>query len=109
MFCGLTVSPTTFTVSPGKFATYTLTLIPISGFTGTVTLGCNVAPALPKTTCTSPISVVVSSPNTMFISASAKNSSKGTYTLSFSATFTATPPAVGTLSPTPPSTILKVK
>jgi hypothetical protein len=94
----ISVAPASQTVSPGKFASYTLTLTPISGFTGTVTLGCSVSPAEPKTTCTNPISVTVSSPNTMFISASAKNSSKGTFTLNFFATFNATPPATGTLS-----------
>lgn len=94
----ISASPASATISPGKFESYTLTLTPISGFTGTVTLGCSVTPAQAKTTCTTPISVAVNSPSTMFISASAKNSSKGTFKLTFTATFTATAPATGTLT-----------
>jgi hypothetical protein len=104
----ISVTPASQTVSPGKFATYTLTLTPISGFTGTVSLGCNVTPPASKTTCTTPISVNVTG-STTFFSASAKNSSKGTFTLNFFATFTATSPATGTLSPPPASATVKVK
>lgn len=106
----ITVSPSTKqTISPGKYETYTLTLTPISGFTGTVYLGCSVTPVQPKTTCTTPISANITSPGTMFISASAKNSSKGTFVLTFSAAYTATAPAAGTLSMTSAPVTLTVK
>jgi hypothetical protein len=48
-------------------------------------------------TCTAPTSVVLNG-TTMITSITAKNASKGTYTLTYAGTFTATPPALGTLT-----------
>lgn len=89
--------PPSVTVSPGKFASYTLTITPASGFNQTVSLACTVTPAASKTTCALPNSGVISGVAEID-SVTAKNASKGTYTLKFTATFTATAPATGSLS-----------
>jgi hypothetical protein len=93
----IAATPPSVTVSPGKFATYTLTITPISGFNQTLSLACAVSPAASKTTCALPNSTVVNGV-TAVASVSAKNSSKGKYILTFTATFTAVTPATGTLS-----------
>ncbi len=94
----ISVSPSTLTVSPGKVGLYTVTLMPISGFSGSVTLGCSVAPITPKTTCTVPAgTVTLSGTAQKHVSVSVKPK-KGTYTLTFSATYNATPPSVGTIT-----------
>ena len=93
----LLVTPPTTTVSPGKFATYSLAITPISGFNQTLSLACVVSPTASKTTCALPNSVAVNGV-TAVASVSAKNSSKGKYTLTFTTTFTAVSPATGTLS-----------
>lgn len=90
-------TPPSVTVSPGKFATYMLTITPVSGFNQTLALACSVSPVASKTTCALPNSVVVNG-TTAVASVTAKNSSKGKYTLTFTATYTATAPATGTLS-----------
>jgi len=103
----ITAAPLSVTVSPGKFATYTLTITPISGFSQTLSLACAVSPAASKTTCALPNSTAVNGV-TAVASVSAKNSSKGKYILTFTATFTAVSPATGTLSrPTTASLTVK--
>ena len=97
------------TVSPGKFATYTVTITPVSGFSGTLAMSCAVVPAAPKTTCTVPNQVAVNGGPQVFLSVSAKNSTKGTYNITFTGVFTATPPATGSLSETSNAVSLKVK
>jgi hypothetical protein len=92
----IAVAPPAVSVSPGKFATYTLTITPIDGFSGTLSLACNVAPPAPKGTCTVPNFVVVNGTTTV-TSITSKNAAKGTYTLTYAGTFTATAPASGTL------------
>jgi hypothetical protein len=94
----ISVSPASQTVSPGKVALFTLTLAPISGFNGSVTLGCTISPPTVGTTCTVPAgTVTISGGAQKHIGVSAKPK-KGTYTLTFSATYTATPPSVGTIT-----------
>lgn len=93
----INAAPPSVTVSPGKFATYTLTITPVSGFNQTVSLACSVSPVASKTTCALPNSIVVNG-STAVASVTAKNASKGKYTLTFTATFTAVSPAAGTLS-----------
>jgi hypothetical protein len=46
----LSAAPSVRTVAPGGHATYTVTAAPVSGFTGSVSLACNGAPA--SSTCT---------------------------------------------------------
>ena len=90
------------TVSPGKVALFTLTLTPLSGFSGSVTLGCTITPTVVGTTCTVPAGTVTISggaQNHIGVSAKPKKA-KNPYTLTFSATYTATPPAVGTITRT---------
>jgi len=94
----ISAAPPSVTVSPGKFATYTLTLTPVSGFSQTLALACSTAPAASKTTCAVPNSVAVNSAVTTVNAVTAKNSQKGTYTITFTAKFTATAPATGMLS-----------
>jgi len=56
-------APSAQTVKTGKVGTYTLTLTPNSGFTGTVLLSCSGAP--PKASCTiSPSSVALNGVST---------------------------------------------
>jgi hypothetical protein len=93
----MSILPASATVSPGKFATYNVTITPIDGFVGPLTLSCSVSPPTAKVTCTAPTSVVLNG-TTMITSITAKNASKGTYTLTYAGTFTATPPALGTLT-----------
>ncbi len=97
----ISVSPSKLTVSPGKVALFTLTLNPISGFSGNVTLGCSVSPAN-GTTCTVPAgTVTISGGMQKHIGVSARpKKAKNPYTLTFSATYTATPPSVGTITRT---------
>ncbi len=103
------VSPPSQTVSPGKVALFTLTLTPISGFSGSVTLGCSVLPAN-GTTCTVPAGTVTLSGTVQkHIAVSVKPKKlKTPYTLTFSATYTATPPAIGTITryTTPPAMVI---
>ena len=98
----ISVSPTSQTVSPGKVGIYTVTLTPLTGFSGSITLGCSVADVPPtkpnKTTCTVPAgTITLSGTAQKHIGVSVKPK-KGTYTLTFSATYSSTPPAVGTLA-----------
>jgi hypothetical protein len=83
----LSVSPSSQTIM-GKKATYTLTVAPENGFTGTVSLNCGGGPA--NTTC-------VMSPGSVILSGSAatakatftlpNTSTTGTFTLTFSGQF----------------------
>lgn len=105
----IAASPNSVTISPGKFATYTVTITPVDGFTGTLSLACNISPSAPKTTCTVPSSVVVNGGNAVFLSATAKNSSRGTFTITYTATLTETSPASGKLTHTSVPVTLVVK
>lgn len=82
------VSPSSLTVARGTSGTYTLTITPIGEFSGTVSLTCGGAPG--STTCSvSPTQVTLNGSNpsqaTVAINA-APNASKGTHTLTFTAT-----------------------
>jgi hypothetical protein len=91
----ISVSPTSQTVSPGKVGLFTVTLTPLSGFSGSVTLGCSVSLPTNGTTCTVPAgTVTLSGTAQKHIGVSVKPK-KGTYTLTFSATYTPAPPASG--------------
>jgi len=99
----ISVSPGSETVSPGKVALFTVTLTPsTSGFSGNVTLGCSVSPVVAGVTCTVPAgTVTLSGTAQKHVAVSIKpKKEKNPYTLTFSATYTATPPSVGTLTHT---------
>lgn len=84
----ISATPTTETISSGHTAVYTITLTPIGGLTGTVSLSCSGGP--PSTTC----SISPSSDNlqggsitsTVTLMAS-KNVTHGTYTLTFTGSY----------------------
>ena len=90
----ISVSPASQTVSPGKVALFTLTLTPLSGFNGSVTLGCSIS-GLAWATCTVPAGTVTLSGSAQKHIAVSVNPKKGTYMLTFSATYTPAPPASG--------------
>jgi YVTN family beta-propeller protein len=79
-------SPSSQTISSGHTATYTLTLTPLFGFTGTVSLACSGGP--PNSTCTfSPASVTLPGTTNATVKLSApKNVNHGTWTLTFTGT-----------------------
>jgi Bacterial Ig-like domain (group 3)/FG-GAP-like repeat len=87
----LTVAPSSRTVKAGGSTTYTLTLTPLSGFVGTVSLSCTGAPA--ATTCTESPSVTLngttaaSSTATVRTTPGKKGTPSGTFTLKFTGTF----------------------
>jgi len=91
-------------VKAGKSATYTLSLTPISGFAGTVSLGCSGAP--PAESCTvSPSSLALSGTGastakaTVTTSPGKKGTPSGTYTLTFTGSFsTLSHPATATMT-----------
>jgi hypothetical protein len=95
----ISVSPGSETVSPGKVALFTVTLAPLSGFSGSVTLGCSeISGPVNGAPCTVPAGTVSLSGGIQKHIAVSVKPKKGTYVLSFSATYTATPPAVGTIT-----------
>jgi hypothetical protein len=106
----ISVTPGSETVSPGKVALFTLILTPISGFSGNITLGCSVSPIVAGVTCNVPAGTVTLSGNAQkHVAVSIKpKKEKNPYTLTFSATYTATPPSVGTIQyPTTATVISK--
>ena len=94
----ISASPTTEVISSGHTATYTLTLVPLGGFTGTVSLTCT--DPQPKTTCSvSPNSIGVGGTLTSTISVvAAKAAAHGTFTLTFTGMFGSGSPASGGLT-----------
>jgi hypothetical protein len=84
----LAVSPASQTIPSGHTATYTLTLTPLFGLSGNVSLGCSGGP--PNSTCTiSPSSVSLGGSAQATVSLFAKkNVNHGTFTLTFTGTFT---------------------
>ena len=88
----ITASPTARTVKAGKSTTYVMTLTPISGFTGTVALGCSGAPKAGSCTV-SPSSLTLNGTTVATATVNAKTTSgkngtpKGTYMLTLSGTF----------------------
>ena len=93
----ISIAPAAQTVKAGSSTTYTLTVTPGGGFTGTVNLTCGGAP--PSSTCTmSPSSIVLSGPGagTRTVSVTTSNSTgKGNYTLTFTGKFGSGVPASG--------------
>ena len=88
----IAVAPSSRTVKAGKSTTYTLTLTPVSGFTGTISLSCSAAP--PAGTCSvSPASVTLNGTSnstatvTVTTAPGRKGTPKGTYTLTFTGAF----------------------
>ena len=89
----LSASPSTQTVGAGKSATYTLSVAPISGYTGAVALGCSGVP--PAGSCTiSPTSVSLSGTTTVTAAVTIatagmgkKGTPKGTYKLTLTGSF----------------------
>ena len=94
----LSATPTAQTVAPGKSASYTLSVAPVSGFTGAVALSCSGAP--PAGTCTvSPASVTLNGTSASGATVTAttspgatrspvkKGTPRGTYTLTLTGSF----------------------
>jgi len=88
----IAVAPSSRTVKAGKSTTYTLTLTPVSGFTGTISLSCSATP--PAGTCSvSPASVTLNGTSsstatvTVTTAPGKKGTPKGTYTLTFTGAF----------------------
>jgi len=86
----ISVTPTTETIPPGHMAVYTLTLASTTGFQGTINLTCSTT-GPPGSTCTiTPSSVtLVSGSETAKVTvdlAVPRGASKGTFTLTFTAT-----------------------
>jgi uncharacterized repeat protein (TIGR03803 family) len=82
----VSVTPATQTVKPGKSASYTMSVAPISGFAGTVGLSCSGAPsggscALSPTSVTLDGTSAVSATVSVTTSPGKKGTPKGTYTL----------------------------
>jgi hypothetical protein len=94
----ISVSPTTETISSGHTATYTLTLVPLGGFTGTVSLTCS--DPQPNTTCKlSSNSVMVGGTVPITVSVlTAKNVAHGTFTLTFTGVYGSGNPLTGGLT-----------
>ena len=96
----ISVSPSSQTVKAGASTTYTITVTPISGFTGTVNLSCGTMPA--NSACSmSPASIVISGPNagTRNVTVTTGSSTaKGNYTITFTGTFGTGVPASGGLT-----------
>jgi hypothetical protein len=96
----ISAAPTSRSIAAGKTTTYTITLAPVGGFTGSVALSCGGAPS--GGTCgfsSSPVSLTgsgsVSSTATIGTSTS---TTAGTYTLTFTGTFGSGAPATGGLT-----------
>src|SRR2546427_564319 len=88
----IAVAPSSRTVKAGKSTTYTLTLTPVRGFTGTISLSCSATP--PAGTCSvSPASVTLNGTSsstatvTVTTAPGKKGTPKGTYTLTFTGAF----------------------
>jgi hypothetical protein len=84
----VSASPTSRTISRGHSGTYTLSLTPVNGFTGNISLSCSGAPT--NTTCSvSPSQVTMNGTNsaqaTVTVTA-AKNATNGTRTLTLQGT-----------------------
>jgi hypothetical protein len=83
----ITASPASQTISSGHTATYSLTLGSLSGFSGTVALGCSGGP--PNSTCSvSPASINLTTSGTAKATISLSdpmNVNHGTFTLTFTA------------------------
>jgi uncharacterized repeat protein (TIGR03803 family) len=80
----ITGSPTSATVSPGQSTTSTLTLTPVAGFRGTVSLGCTVPSGDGLSCGVSPTSVTLSGTNSAKATLSIRTSSTtpaGTYSV----------------------------
>ena len=84
----ISASPVSDTIARGSSGTYTLTLSPIGGLTGNVSLNCNGAPG--STNCSiSPSQVTLngtSSAQTTVTVTADRNASRGTYTLTLKGT-----------------------
>ena len=85
----ISATPASQTISPGHSATYTLTLAPISAFSGTVSLGCGGGP--PHSTCSvSPASVNLGGSGSAKATVTVKppqNGNHGTFILTFTGTY----------------------
>jgi hypothetical protein len=96
----ISASPSSQNVKAGAATTYTLTVTPVSGFTGTVNLVCSGAPK--NSTCMmSPSSIVISGAGagTRNVSIQTSNNTpKGNYTLNFTGTFGTGIPGSGGLA-----------
>jgi hypothetical protein len=89
----LSVAPTSITIAPSKTATYKITLNPIDGFNNPVSFNCAGGP--PHSNCF--ISGMSNGSASVILSTS-QGVNHGTFTLTFTATYAAVPPASGTLS-----------
>ena len=88
----LSAAPASITITPSKTATYKITLNPIDGFNNAVTFSCAGGP--PHSNCF--ISGVSNGSASVILSTS-QGVNKGTFTLTFYATYTAVAPASGVL------------
>lgn len=81
----LAVAPSMQSVTPGKTVIYTVTATPLFGFTGSVVLGCNVAPIVTAVGCSwsaAPLSLNgVNSASGSVFSSPSKKAPKGGYTI----------------------------
>ena len=82
----LSVTPSSRTVSRGATTTYSVTVVPANGFTGTVTFGSSISPAASGLTMSfSPTTVTGSGPSTLTVT-TARRTAKHTYTITITAT-----------------------
>jgi len=96
----ISVSPAKQTVSPGGKTTYTVSLTPVNGLAGPVSLACGGAPA--NSTCAiSPGSLTLSgsaSKTTTATITTSKNTPPGSYTLTLTGTYGSGSPSTGGLT-----------
>jgi hypothetical protein len=98
----ISASPSTRSITPGSSTTYTITLTPVSGFTGSVTLSCSGEPS--GSTCTlSSSSLSLSGSGSKTSTATIRTATStpaGTSTLTFTGKYGSGNPATGGLTQT---------
>ena len=84
----ISATPTTETISSGHQAYYTITVTPIAGLTGSVTLSCSGAPANSTCSVSPSVDKLQGSPVSSTVTLNAnKNVNHGTFTLTFTGTY----------------------
>jgi hypothetical protein len=84
----ISATPTTETISSGHQAYYTITVTPIAGLSGSVTLSCSGAPANSTCSISPSVDQLQGSPISSTVTLNAnKNVNHGTFTLTFTGTY----------------------